>query len=159
MDIFEWLLLVLMLEYFKYFLVYLLVKIQQLVHKISSFPDILYKRGVHKNFSKFTDKNKKQSSTGILSKDILKKFTGKHLCWSLFFIKLQFWRPATFLRKTPTQMLSCEICEIFKNSYFEKHLWKAASKLYWKRDSNTVVDEGMINLENEFTRLFNAAKL
>ena len=62
-----------MLEYFKYFLVYLLVEIQQLVHKISSFPDILYKKGVQEN-SKFTDKNKKQSSTGILSKDVLKKF-------------------------------------------------------------------------------------
>ena len=74
MNIFEWLLLVLMLEHFKYFLVYLLVEIQQLVHKISSFPDILYKKGVQKNFSKFTDKNKKQSSTGNLSKDVLKKF-------------------------------------------------------------------------------------
>ena len=74
MSILEWLLLVIMLEYFKYFLVYLLVKIQQLVHKISSFPDILYKKGVQKNFSKFTDKNKKQSSTGNLSKDVLKKF-------------------------------------------------------------------------------------
>ena len=74
MNIFEWLLLVLMLEYFKYFLLYLLVEIQQLVHKTSSFPDILYKKGVQKNFSKFTDKNKKQSSTGNLSKDVLKKF-------------------------------------------------------------------------------------
>ena len=44
MNIFEWLLLILMLEYFKYFLLYLLVEIQQLVHKISSFPNILYKK-------------------------------------------------------------------------------------------------------------------
>ena len=56
-------------------------------------------------------------------------------------------------------MLSCEICEIFKNSYFENFLWKAASKLYLKRDSTTVVGEAMINEEKEFTRLFNAAKL
>ena len=42
-------------------------------------------------------------------------------------------------------MLSCKICEIFKNSYFEKHLWKAASKPYLKRDPNTVVGEAMIN--------------
>ena len=42
-------------------------------------------------------------------------------------------------------MLSCEICKIFKNSYFENFLWKAASKLYLKRDSNTVVGEAMIN--------------
>ena len=71
MNIFIWLLLILMLEYF---LLYLLVEIQQLAHKISSFLDILYKKGVQKNFSKFTDRNKKQSSTAILSKDVLKKF-------------------------------------------------------------------------------------
>ena len=29
---------------------------------------------------------------------------------------------ATLSGKTPTQMLSCEICEIFKNNYFEEHL-------------------------------------
>ena len=28
-----------------------------------------------------------------------------------------------FLKKeTPTQVFSCEICEIFKNAYFEEHL-------------------------------------
>ena len=33
-----------------------------------------------------------------------------------------------FLRKTPTQVLSCKICEIFKNTYFEEHLRTTASK-------------------------------
>ena len=40
-------------------------------------------------------------------------FTGKHLCWSLFnkaFIK--------FIKKTPTQVFSCEICKIFKKNFF-----------------------------------------
>ena len=36
-------------------------------------------------------------------------------------------------------MLSCEICEIFKNIYFEEHLWMGASKLNLKRDYNTGV--------------------
>ena len=27
-------------------------------------------------------------------------------------------------------MFSCEICEIFKNTYFEEHLWTTASKKY-----------------------------
>ena len=36
-------------------------------------------------------------------------------------------------------MLSCELCEIFKNSYIEEHLRKTASKLYLNRDSNTGV--------------------
>ena len=26
-------------------------------------------------------------------------FTGKHLCWSLFFIKLQIWKPATLSKR------------------------------------------------------------
>ena len=28
----------------------------------------------------------------------------------------------------PAQVFSCEYCEIFKNTYFEKHLWTAASE-------------------------------
>ena len=134
-------------------------------------------RGVLKNLSKFSDKHKEQSSGGVLSKDVLKKFTkktslpespfqqscrletltqqkqplemsakqgvlknfanivGKNLGWSLFLVKLEFWRPVTLLRKTPTQVFSCEIYELFKNNYFEEHLW--TSKHYLKRDSNT----------------------
>ena len=57
-------------------------------------------------------------------------FTWKHLRWGLFFTKLQVFRPATFLKETPTQMFSCEIWEILNNTYFEEHLWTAAS-LYW----------------------------
>ena len=49
-------------------------------------------------------------------------FTGKHLCWSLFFTKLQAFRPAALLKKTPTLVFSCEIWEILKNTYFEEHL-------------------------------------
>ena len=35
---------------------------------------MLYKTGVLKNFSKSSDKHKKQSSGGVLSKDVLKNF-------------------------------------------------------------------------------------
>ena len=49
-------------------------------------------------------------------------FTGKSLCWSLFLIKLQFWRPATLFKKTLTLLLSCETCKLFKSNYFEEHL-------------------------------------
>ena len=40
------------------------------------------------------------------------KFTGKHLCQSLFFKK-----------ETLAQVLSCEFCEIFKSTFFTEHLW------------------------------------
>ena len=50
-------------------------------------------------------------------------FTGKHRRWTLFLIKLQFFRPATLSKETPTQVFSCEYCDIFKNSSFIEHLW------------------------------------
>ena len=31
-------------------------------------------------------------------------------------------------RQRPAQVFSCEYCKIFKNNYFEKHLWTAASQ-------------------------------
>ena len=43
-------------------------------------------------------------------------FTGKQLCWNLFREK-----------ETPTQVTSCEYCEIYKDTYFEEHLPRAAS--------------------------------
>ena len=80
-------------------LLYPLVEILKRVHKISSFPRVLYKRGVLKiHFSKFTNKHEKQSSAGVLSKDVLTnfaKFTEKHLCRSNFKKKVVRWKPAT----------------------------------------------------------------
>ena len=56
-------------------------------------------------------------------------FTGKHLCHSLFLIKLQD-DACNFTRKeTPTLMVSSEFFEIFKNSFFKEHpLATAAGK-------------------------------
>ena len=51
-----------------------------------------------------------------VEKGVLKKFTGKHFCWSLFLIMLQVSGPAT-------QVFSIEICKIFKNTYFQKQLY------------------------------------
>ena len=48
----------------------MLAKILQVLHEISSFPEVLYNRGALTNFSKFTDELKKQSSGGVLSKDL-----------------------------------------------------------------------------------------
>ena len=50
-------------------------------------------------------------------------FTGKHLCWGLFLIKLQTFRPATFLKRDSNTGVSCAYCEIFKNSFFIEILW------------------------------------
>ena len=68
-----------------------MVEILQLVHEISSFPEVLNKRGEQ---LKIDDKDK-QSSGGVLSIDVLKnfaKFTEKHLYRSLFFNKVAGWK-------------------------------------------------------------------
>ena len=66
--------------------------------------------------------------------DVLKNFanvTGKHLFWSLLLIKLQTWRlrACDFIKKgrTPTQVFSCEICKIFKNTFSYRTAPVAAS--------------------------------
>ena len=58
---------------------YVVVEIWQLVNEISSFPEVLYKRDDLKNFSKFTDKQKKQSTGSVLTKDVLKNRTSLSL--------------------------------------------------------------------------------
>ena len=51
---------------------------------------------------------------GVLRK--FTKFTGKHLCQSLF-----------FKNETLAQVFSCEFCENSKNTFFTEHLWATAS--------------------------------
>ena len=68
------------------------------------------------------------------------KFTGKHLCQSVFFNKVASLRPESlFLQNcrpqacnfikndTLAQVFSCENCEISKNTFFTEHLWATAS--------------------------------
>ena len=74
----------------------------------SSRPEELYKKGVLRNFA---------------------KFTGKQLCRSFFLNKVADLRPATLLKKTLAQVFSCEFCEIYKNTFFHKTPLVAASAL------------------------------
>ena len=53
------------------------------------------------------------------------KFTGKHLCQSLYFNKVA----CNFIKiETLAQVFSCEFCDIFKNAFFTEHLQANASK-------------------------------
>ena len=59
--------------------------------------------------------------------DVLKTFaifTAKHLCWSPFLINFQAFTPKE--KQAPPQVFCCEYCNIFKNTYFEKHLQMTA---------------------------------
>ena len=62
----------------------------------SSRPEVFSKKGVLRYFT---------------------KFTGKHLCQSVFFNKVAGLRPATLLKKTLAQVFSCEFSEISKNNF------------------------------------------
>ena len=57
----------------------------------------------------------KQSSGGVLEN--FAKFTGKHLCQSLFFNKVAGLVLVTLLKTTTLeQVFFCKFCEIFKNT-------------------------------------------
>ena len=57
-------------------MVLLVIGMHNSIHKQP--PGMFYKKGLLKSFA---------------------KFTGEHLCWSLFLIKLQVFRPATLLKR------------------------------------------------------------
>ena len=44
-------------------------------------------------------------------------FTVKHLCYTLFLIKLEAFSPATLYKTTPAQVCSCEICKNCKSTF------------------------------------------
>ena len=53
------------------------------------------------------------------------KFTGKHLRQSLFFNKIV---SCNFIKKeTLAQVISCEFCEISKSTFFTEQFWTTAS--------------------------------
>ena len=71
----------------------------------------------------------------FVKKRVLKNFInfkGKHLCWSFFLIKLQTLRCTTLSKRNSNTSVSCEICEIFKNTYFKENLPPAASNDKWQ---------------------------
>ena len=90
--------------------------------KIDAFFTNLYFKNSHQR------KSRSRHLEVLRETDVLKniaKLTGKQLCWSLSLIKFQAFRPATLLKKTSTQVLSCEYC---KN--FEHLSWKTSAKGY-----------------------------
>ena len=67
----------------------------------SSRPEVFCKKGTLKNFA---------------------KFTGKRLCWSLFYNNIAGLSPeaCNFIKiEILTQVLSCKFCEVVKNTFFD----------------------------------------
>ena len=55
------------------------------------------------------------------------KFTGKHLCQSLFLNKVAGSGCSFIKKETLSHMFSCEFCEISLNTFFTEHIRTAAS--------------------------------
>ena len=62
-----------------------------------------------------------------IKKAILKNFATFTAELVESFLNRVSWRPATLLKKPPAQVIFCEYCKIFKNTYFGEYLWTAAS--------------------------------
>ena len=56
-------------------------------------------------------------------------FTGKHVCWSHFLIKLQAWRPANLLKKDSNRSAFFWISRNFSEKLFSSDLPKTVRKL------------------------------
>ena len=123
---------------------YLLVKILQLIHEIISFSEVLYERGVLKNFSEVTYKLTKESSGDVQSKDVLKNFeklTEKHLCRNLFFNEVAGWKCETMRSsnwRCSVKKGFLKISQISQESLFNKEVAASRACNFIKKDSNTV---------------------
>ena len=74
----------------------------------------------------------KQPTKVFFKKGILKNFanlTGKHMCWSLFLIKLQAWGPVTLLKRDSNTDVFLWNYQNLTNTYFEEHLRMAADQM------------------------------
>ena len=79
------------------------VALETVVHQnSSSHRSYSVRKGVLRNFAKFTEKQLSKACNNCL-------------------------RPATLLKETLAQVFSCEFCEISKNTFFTEHLWATAS--------------------------------
>ena len=58
-------------------------------------------------------------------------FTGKHLCWCYFLIKLQAWKTGSLLKRDSNGGIFLWILRNFLNTYFEEHLRLLLKGRYW----------------------------
>ena len=107
----------------------------------SNRPEVVYKKGLLK---------------------ISQKFTGKHLCWRFFLIKLQTLRPETLLKRNSNTSVFLRILRILTNTYFEEHLRTASCETYlifiiFTETRKTILKASWLSFFLEF-RIFNVTK-
>ena len=88
----------------------------------------MVKKSTSNTSETFTYKSRSSHPDVFCEKDVLTnfaEFTGKHMCQSLFFNKVACCN--FIIKETLPQVFSCEFCEIFKNTSFQKTTPLAAS--------------------------------
>ena len=82
-------------------------------------------------FSKYMILDPKKPADVISKKYVLKifvNFTGRHLFWSLFLVKLQVWRPATLLKSgSNTGVFLWNL-----RNFWEHLFWRTSARLLYK---------------------------
>ena len=66
----------------------------------------------------------KQPFIDVFQRGVLKNFAiliRKHLCWSLFLIRLQAFRPATLLKRDTLKQMF--FCNFLRAAFLIEHLW------------------------------------
>ena len=71
----------------------------------------------------------KKQPPDVFCKKKITILTGKHLCWSLFLIKLQVFMSAALWKSESCTDVFLWILQSFKNNYFEEHPRSSASVL------------------------------
>ena len=79
----------------------------------------------------------------------LPDFTGKHLCWNLFLVKLNAFSGLQ-IYQNKNRLQYRFFCEIFKNTYFEEHLRTTASKLLFREKPHWLNKMRFIDIANTF---------
>ena len=77
-------------------------------------------------------------------------FTGKYQCWSLFLVKSFSGKQIYQNKKRLQHRFFCEICEGFKNTYFEEHLRTTASKLLFREKPHWPNKKRFTDIANTF---------
>ena len=66
-------------------------------------------------------------------------FTGKHLCWGLFSIKLHIYRYATFLKIDSNTGISCRYCKVLRIAFLKNN----SGGCFWQSYHGTVKSAGV----------------
>ena len=98
---------------------------------------------VHKCLYRYkipTGHPQKQPFADVLQICVLKNisnFTGKHLCWNLFFNKVTSLRPATLFKKSSSTGFPENIAKFFRTAF----LWNTSGGSFFNRGNSNVISK------------------